>query len=164
MTAGTQTSAACVLERLAEKVYSPSCPEKVLELAFLLCPCSVGVLTWWAERRRSPNKRDVLGWELGPFSGQWSGSVGFSFTLFPRVAELQGEDVGSFYLNIFLTLDKCPASVTSPRTQEGTHSFNSYFPRPYRLPGTEYSKMAEMIPALKSLPVRSKSCRIRTLS
>lgn len=101
MRAGTQTSAVCVLERLAENVHSPSCPEEVLALAFLLCSCSVGVLTSWAERRRSPSKRDVLGWELGPFSGQWSGSVGFSFTLFPRVAELQGEDIGSFYLNIF---------------------------------------------------------------
>lgn len=46
---------------------------------------------------------------LARFSEQWPGSVGFSFTLCPRVAELQGEDVGSFYLNILSKLDRCPA-------------------------------------------------------
>lgn len=65
---------------------------------------------------------------------------------------------------LFSQLDKCPACVTSPGTQEGTHSFTSYILRPYHVPGTEHSEMAEIIPALETLPARSKSCRIRTLS
>ena len=64
----------------------------------------------------------------------------------------------------FLQLDKCPGYVTSPGAQDGTHAFTSYILRPYHVPGTEHSKMAEIIPALENLPKRSKSCRIRTLS
>ena len=64
----------------------------------------------------------------------------------------------------FLQLDKCRGCVTSSGAQEGTHAFTSYILRPYHVPGTERSKMAEIIPALENLPKRSKSCRIRTLS
>lgn len=72
-----------------------------------------------------------------------------------------------FTSTFFLSLiDALP--VTSPGIQEGNHTFTCYFLRPCHLPGTElgaeYSKMAEIVPALKSLPARAKSRRARTLS
>lgn len=69
----------------------------------------------------------------GPFSERRLGSVGFSFTLFPRTAEFQGKEVGSFLPGHFLKLDKCPASAG---TLENNQSLGSDFLRACRLPGT----------------------------
>ena len=62
-----------------------------------------------------------------------------------------GKSLSIFF---FYSLINAPC-VTSPGTHEGTHSFTSYILRPYHVPGTEQSKMAEIIPALENLPARS---------